>query len=312
VDDLVQMLVFRRDNAAESPAGASPAGAGPLGAILRFSAHGVSGFHTSDRRWGGDFPCFAREAVSRRLGCPCAFLSGPCGDIAPVEQGIPLAVRRDSPGPGPYVPARYPTPEAAFAEARRQGEAIADCALSAESRGEPEPLARAGSSLLRVELAMRESIPETADEGRAIHKQAAADFERARAAREPLEVLRPLADRMLHASYMPLMHEEYYYASREEIRARRFAVELPRVELNGVLVAGFPGEACQKASFELREALARPVVAVTEMNGDAAYMPPEEEFPDGDYEVNCAIIEPGGLERLIAAHLAAERTACSG
>lgn len=292
VDDLAQLIVFR------SPDGARA----PVGAILRFSAHAVASGHCADRSWGGDFPCFARETIRRDIRAPCVFLTGPCGDIAPAER-CDWKVEHEPGSPGPFIPRGYPTSEAAAAEAKRQGEEIAGAVLASSRLGKgAEPLERVACSVRRVELAIRESILESADEAREAKKTKWEALESARSEGAGPAQLKGLADAFLHCSYMPAMHEEWYYASPDEIRARRFVCELPRIELNDILIAGFPGEVCQGATFSLRKALARPVVTVTEMNGDAGYMSPAEDFPDGDYEVNCSIITEDGLRALWNAH----------
>jgi hypothetical protein len=130
-----------------------------------------------------------------------------------------------------------------------------------------------------------------------------AAYERARGGGADLQELKRLADDYLHFSYMNLVHETYYYASAEEVRARRFTCELPHIRLNDILLAGFPGEVCQDVTFALRQALDHPVMTLTEMNGDAGYLAPAAEFPLGDYEVNCSITTPAALNALVAAHL---------
>ncbi len=293
VDDLVQGLVFRDPDSQEA-----------IGAIVRFSAHAVASCHAPSRAWGGDFPYFCREAIERELGCPCQFLSGPCGDIAVVEDRPCPVVRRESPGPGPFVTPKFPSDEAAIADAKRSGEAVARCILDSPRLGrDVVPLEQVRCSMKRVELVLRDSVVETIEEARELKAATGEAFDAARSRGEPVSVLRPLAEAHLEAGYMPMYFDEYYYASQDEVRARRFAVELPRIEIGDVLIAGFPGEACQAATGILRDRLDRPVITLTEMNGDCGYMAPKEEFPGGDYEVNCSIIVGGGLEQLAEAHL---------
>ena len=79
----------------------------------------------------------------------------------------------------------------------------------------------------------------------------------------------------------------------------------PRIELGEILVVGFPGESCHEVTSLMRAGTPGALVTVTEMNGDAGYMAAAWDFPGGDYEVNCSIITPGGLEKLVEAQLAA-------
>jgi len=295
VDDLVQMLVFRDTGPSRAP----------LGSVLRFSAHPVASRHSPGKPFGGDFPYFAREAVARELRSPCVFLSGPCGDIAPAEANAWRIQRRDSPGPGAFVPPGYATDEAAIAEARREGEAVAAAVLSsAELGANAAALERVECSVLVAELPIRETMLETADEGREAKGALWDEFVRLRDGGAAMSDVRAAANRYQHMSHVPAMHEEFYYATADEIRARRFAVQLPRIELNDILIAGLPGEACQWPTLHLREKLTRPVITLTEMNGDVGYMTEAGEFAGGDYEVCCSIIAPGALETMADAHLA--------
>jgi hypothetical protein len=294
VDDVVQVLLFRR-----------AAGAGrPVGCVLRFSAHATASGHTPEKRWGGDYPYFARQAAERELGAPCLFLTGPCGDLAPAER-CAWSVTRGSPGsPGPFVPKGYASGAAAEAEAKREGELLARCALQAlASDNEPKPLELMSASVLEVEVEVRETILDSLASIRDAVEEKRAAYDRALRGGADLLELKHLADKYLHFSYMNLVHEKYYYASREEVRARRFTSELPHIRLNDILIAGFPGEVCQDVTFALRQTLNHPVITLTEMNGDAGYMAPAGEFPFGDYEVNCSITTPTALSKLVAAHL---------
>jgi hypothetical protein len=214
------------------------------------------------------------------------------------------------------VPKGYASGAAAEAEARREGELLALCALQAlASDREPKPLERMSASVLEVEVAVRETILDSLASIRDAVEEKRAAYDRALRGGAELLELKQLADDYLHFSYMNLVHEKYYYASPEEVRARRFISELPHIRLNDILIAGLPGEVCQDVTFALRQALDHPpagrspsagegpVITLTEMNGDAGYMAPASEFPFGDYEVNCSITTPTALSALVAAHL---------
>jgi len=301
-DDLAQLLVFRPYG---RPSGRHRNGSHrPIGSVLRFAAHATASGHTAESHWGGDYPYFARQAIERELGGLCVFLNGPCGDLAPVEHCDWTMVRGEPGSPGPFSPRGYPTGEAATAEAKREGEVLAHCVLRTPRLGEkPLALDRISCLVRNVDLPLRETILDSLDSVRDAVEEKRQGYERARSDGADLPLLKRLADEYLHYAYMPLVYEKYYYASVDEVRAGRFACDLPRVELNDILIAGFPGEVCQDATFELRKALARPVITLTEINGDAGYMAPAREFPNGDYEVNCSIIDETGLRRLIDAHL---------
>ncbi len=293
-DDVAQLLVLR------SREGTRRA----LGSVLRFSAHATASGHTSERRWGGDYAYFARAAVERELGGLCVFLNGPCGDLAPVEHCDWTIVRGEPGSPGPFSPKGYPTGEAAAAEAKREGELLAQCVLRSSQLGKkPVALDRISCAVRTVEVPIRETILDSLDSVREAAEEKREVYEHARSGGADLPELKRLGDGYLHYAYMNLVHEKYYYASADEVRAGRFACDLPRIELNDFLIAGFPGEVCQEVTFELRKAIARPVITLTEMNGDAGYMAPASEFPNGDYEVNCSIIDETGLRTLIDAHL---------
>ncbi len=294
VDALPQWLVFR------SREGDHRA----IGSVLRFATHATASGHTSEKRWGGDYPYFARQAIERELGGLCVFLNGPCGDLAPVEHCDWTIVHGEPGSPGPFSPKGYPTGTAAVAEAKRQGEVLARSVISsAVSGGEPTALDHVACSTLPIVVPMRDTILVSLDAIRDAREEKREAYDRARSGGADLSELKRLGDEYLHYAYMNLVHEKYYYASVEEVRAGRFTCELPRIELNDILIAGFPGEVCQDVTFALRDALSQPVITLTEMNGDAGYMARASEFPKGDYEVNCSIIDETGLRKLIDAQL---------
>jgi hypothetical protein len=263
-----------------------------VGSLLRFAVHPVVSGHTSEssRHYGADIPGFARRAIEEQLGGICIYLSGPHGNIAPLEE---VEWQRDERGKLVHA-----LPGSPWAEAERIGRGIAQAAL------ERRQAAHSRLELFRfattpVSLPLRHTLLKTPQEWQGKVEALQRDLETARARGAPLAELKSIADLRTHYDYHRAFFEEYFYLTTEEAERRAVECEIAAVRLNDIVLVGLPGESFMDTGEAIRSHFpGSPVVTLTEVNGDIGYLPPAQEFPGGAYEVTCSIIAPQAEARV--------------
>jgi len=281
VDGLVQLISI------QSPEGEA------VGSLLRFAVHPVVSGHVSAHLWkyGADIPGFARRAIEEEMDGACIYLSGPHGNIAPLEE---VEWRRDEAGKLVHV-----LPGNPWAEAERLGRGIASAALARRRDLVYAPLDRLELATAAVSLPLRQTLRPTPEKWKPKAEELQRELETARARGAPLAELKRIADLRSHYGYHRAFFDEYFYLTQEEVARRQVACDLAVIRLNDVILVGLPGEAFMETGDAIRDQFpgAR-LVTLTEVNGDIGYLPPAEEFPGGAYEVNCSIIAPDAEEKL--------------
>jgi hypothetical protein len=305
VDPLVQGLVFVGDNG------------GAIGSLIRFSAHPHTTSHVGKLAYHPDFPGFARDAMERRLGGMCIYVTGPCGDIVPKEEmrfRMPSAARHPA-GAETYFGPSYWHKEAEPGErlrvARDIGRNLASAVL-ARLKGKTRGSAKSGSwaaapwqpSVVRARTAsltvpIRENYAQSSEA--ATSAQAAAtrrllELQRGAATSRtaPWE-FRSLADR---AQQLGLEALDLRSLPAGAIQSRQVTLEMGLLQLGDIIIAGLPSEPCVGSSFRLRaNTLGERLWTVSLANGWIGYLPGSFDCLAGGYEGARTPLPPGGLAR---------------
>ena len=274
----------------------------PIGSIVRYSAHPCIAGHTAQRQYSADFPGVVRRRMAEAFGGTCCFLTGPCGNLAPWEQGRwpqPKFPENDLQTSVPWFP--HQEANACHLEVRRIGDGLAETLI--RERLEDAEFSAADDlkfSSEQVSLPLRNDLVANGDEAlrrAAILKE---EFLRIRHA-ESLSELKQLADKISFLEHHRAFYEEYHYLDSRSGEAQAVHVSTPLVRLNSLLLMGLPGEVfwqtAQSASQAARSRRMN-LISFTEANGDIGYIPTESERSGGDYECNCCIVADGAEARL--------------
>jgi hypothetical protein len=273
----------------------------PIGSLIRYAAHPCIAGHTTQKQYSADFPGVVRRIVQQRYGGICGYLSGPCGNLAPWEEGDwpePEFSKDEFIPSTPWVPHR--NPDACWGEVERIGSDIAEAILKVSPKQEITALNTFSFHRVPVVLPVR---PDLLADSRQALELAQKRTEKFLHYRDHLDL--PAIKKWVDEIYFLRCHqgcyEEFHYLTPEEYRRRQIEVELPILRLNDLVFLGLPGEVFWQTPM-LAAAAAKQrnlhFISLTEINGDIGYIPTEEERAGGDYECGCSILDSGAEARL--------------
>jgi len=275
----------------------------PIGSLFRYSAHPCTAGHTTERRFSADFPGVVKRRMEAAFGGLSAFLSGPCGNLAPWEQGEwPEPVFSGDPIDTnvPWIPQK--DPKASFIEVERLGNGLAD-ALLPYLPGDRDfsPCRVLNFIPHEVLLPIRNHLLENKEKADPNAKCLREEFMKIRPMGD-LHKLRELADQINFYDYHRWFYEDYHYLDRAQWEQRKVKVHMPTLRINDVILMGWPAELCWQTPQAARVAAKErnlKYISFTEANGDIGYIATDEERDDGGYEVSCDILAPGAEGKLI-------------
>jgi hypothetical protein len=264
VDPLVQGLFLRS------------ARGEPIGAIARWSAHPVTA--NAPGGHSGDYPYYVRRRLSRELGGTALFLTGPCGDQAPmvVEKSRELA--------------------------ESTGERIAGLLLEGLGSAQWEEPVVARAVTRTVTLPLRGDFPRTAGQAVRDLEDARTVLARLRAGAAPLGEVKRASERIERLRYLVDGDLSGWCGmSFAELTAPTVDHPLFALRIGDVILAGLPGEPFHSFSLELRKRMPdQRLLVCEEGNGYLSYVPPAEEYGQGGYGVAAAILAPAAEEILLS------------
>ncbi len=209
-----------------------------------------------------DYPGYAQRFVSRAYtedgAEPVAmFAQGCCGDIN---------CERD---------------EGTFAEARRLGERLGASIVKTAESAEPIPELRIASAIHTVELPLQDPPP--------IEEAEARVEEQRKALASARESGDPPGRTRLHAGLLTWA-EEVHELARRGATGLTQAFDMQAIRLGPIMVVGLPGEVFIEYAQAMEEASpAVQTVVLGYTNGCIGYVPTEQAFSEGGYEVDNAI-----------------------
>jgi hypothetical protein len=293
-----------------------------IGSLVRFSAHPHTTSHVQKLRYHPDFPGFAREAVERKLGGLCLYLTGPCGDIVPREEmrfRMPPASERPAGTERNFGPSYWhkeAVPGDGLRVARDIGEALASAVvarLRGPARRKPRgsrasqgsrpwaiapwqpPVMRAGT--VSLTLPIRENYAASsaaATSARDAETRRLLDLQRSgRAGRTTPWEVRSLADRVQQLGLEAL---DIRCLPAGALRSRQVTLDMGLLRLGDLVLAGLPSEPCVGTSFRLRaNTLGDRLWTVSLVNGWIGYLAGSFDCLSGGYESARTPLPPDGL-----------------
>ena len=256
----------------------------PVGSLLRFAAHPAAANRGDGDYHSGDYPAYARRHLEQQFGGMAVFLTGPCGNQAPL-------VARKS-----------------LDRARQIGEALADQVLAKLPQAEWDARGHVAALSPQVTLHVRPEIlllPREQAEVRA--KEVETRIRELAMQHSPLPAIKRLTDEyewlMQVVTAVP---QQWCGLDIRKESDRRLVQPLFVMRLGPCVIAGLPGEPFADFSTELRaQSLGDGLIVAEECNGYLGYIPDEDDFAHGSYEVNAALFEPGSGQILVEAILKA-------
>ena len=224
-----------------------------LGRIVRFACH-ANCCNRSDYI-SADYPGYLRQMLDARRPGLTVFFNGPCGEITP-------AIPDKSPESG-----------------KNLAGALAELAEKVLRDAECRPLAKFEDHACAVDLPVRPEVL-------ANHVEI------------PAEIPGPLPDRKRYLEILRLngtldfLREKYTFGETELKETVRISCALLKLDRLGFLF--MPGETFNATGQRIREAVSEPdLITVTEHDRTVMYLPPEEEFRQGGYEMTCSVTACG-------------------
>ncbi len=262
-DPLIQGIFFRTTDGR------------PLGSISRWAAHPITANvvrHGKSVHHSGDYPFYLRRALEREFGGGAVFLTGPCGDQAPLvgEKSLTLA--------------------------ERTGEQVAGQLLEALPTAIWQPVTAVHADSAWVELPVRDDYPRSVEQANTALETVRREFHEARSSNIPdkWKRLKSLSDEIERLSYSA-QGTHFSWTGLPVEALGRGAVRHPlfALRIGDAAIAGLPGEPFGAYSVELRKRCAPlHVMVAEECNGYLGYLPTAAEFPLGGYGCNSAIFCP--------------------
>jgi hypothetical protein len=274
-DPLIQGIFFRTTDGR------------PLGSISRWAAHPITANmvrHGRSVHHSGDYPFYLRRALGREFGGGAVFLTGPCGDQAPL-------VGEKSP-----------------ALAERTGEQVERQLLEALRTAHWQPVTEVHADSTCAELPVRDDYPRSVEQAKTALETVRREFHEVRTSNVPdkWKRLKSLSDEIERLSYTAEgTHLSWTGLTVEMLAGGKVRHPLFALRIGDVALAGLPGEPFGAYSVELRKRCApMRVIVAEECNGYLGYLPTAAEFPLGGYGSNSAIFSPDS-EALLVESLAA-------
>jgi hypothetical protein len=263
-DPLLQGLFFR-----------TPGGR-PIGSLARWAAHPVT-TNAAGVGHSGDYPLYARRRLVERFGGQAMFMTGPCGDQAPLVHRKSLEL------------------------ARATGTRIADLLLDRLISFPWRPLTRAKGISRPIELPTGR-FPPTPERGPEDCREAGRCFQRLVAENAPLPEIKRAQERLEHLCYVYQgQFRSWCGIDPQDLTGRSIAHELFALSLGPITIVGLPGEPFGRFSVELRRRFQpQPILVIEQCNGYLSYIPTAQEYPQGGYEVAAAMLAPQAENILLA------------
>ncbi len=264
-DDLIQCVFFREVGSQR-----------PLGAFLRFAAHPATSNLRGANWHSGDYPVYACRYLEQHFGGVALFGTGPCGDQCPLigRKGIKLSERIGN----------------QIAKA-----AIADLPkLRWESEG--PLLVESPSICVHVRDAFKlesASVERQLNCIREIHQSRHFSINQFKRMSDTHETLANVATqaRLEDTGIDPRHCSNGSYSHPHFV-----------LRLGAVAFAGLSGEPFGAYSTRLRnETLRDNLIVLEEANGYIGYVPTDDEFGQGGYEVNASWVAKGVEQKIVAA-----------
>jgi len=240
----------------------------PIGGVARWAAHPVAS-NAADLGYGGDYPCYTRRRLKEKFGGHAMFLTGPCGNQAPLVHRKSLTL------------------------ARTIGAGVADALLKELPGGRWQSLNRATSASHTVHLPVQPFALTTARGAVELQKTRRL-LHRLIAQTAPLPDIKSVQERLEHLGYVVEGTFQRWcgidlYASA----GRPIAHDLFALKLESTTLLGLPGEPFGRFSTILRNGFdSHPLLVIEECNGYLGYIPTADEYPQGGYEIAAALLTP--------------------
>ncbi len=227
-----------------------------------------------------DWPFFVSEQVKERLGrdVPVLFFQGTQGNI---NTGYSAGLSAIG----------VPIPTRTFAYAHELGETIAAAILARL----PDIPRQADGPLsgLRETVALERYIPSTLDEAKAKLEQAQRQLEQAGETGAPLPHLHAARVNRAFAGYSLERLQRNLEAGQ-----RQYAAELQAFRIGEAGLVSFPGEFFVEVGLEVRKRSPfRTTFCLGLANDTIGYIPTEEAYPEGGYEVSVTRFGPQSAAR---------------
>ena len=227
-----------------------------MGRIVRFACH--ANCCNRDDYISADYPGYLRQMLDSRRPGLTLFFNGPCAEIAPAIPG-------KSPESGKLL-----------------GGALAELAMKALEALEDSdclPLNCFEDHLCPVELPVRQEVLDN-------HVEMPAEIPEDLPARKRYLELKRLM------GTMPFLREKY--TQGEAAPGKNIRISCALLRLNEVGLLFMPGETFNATGRAIQEAVpGTRLITVTEHGRTVMYLPPEEEFRQGGYEMTCAVTACG-------------------
>lgn len=251
-DALLQGVFFR-----------TPAGE-PIGALARWAAHPVTA-NAAGGPHSGDYPAHLRRGLRRGFGGGALFLTGPCGDQAPLVETKSVSL------------------------AEQTGAHLAGLLLRGLTSSAWRDLTRVCASTRAAALPLRQDYPSSVAEARRAIEDA----------RVELRLASSLAGRKHAAEEIERLghtaggsHYEWC-GFRPEHAGAEVSHPLFALSVEDRAIVGLPGEPFGSYSLQLRTSRAGPPpIVVEECNGYLSYIPGARDYAQGGYGSAAAILSP--------------------
>jgi hypothetical protein len=286
----------------------------PIGSLIRYAAHPCIAGHTTRKKYSADFPGVVRRIVRERFGGIAGYASGPCGNLAPWEEGDwpePKFPKDAFTPSAPWVPHR--DPEACWGEVERIGRGIAEAILSAPSKPEFAALNTFSYHTVPVVLPVRPDLLAGSSQALELAQKRTAAFLQDRDHLD-LPAIKKRVDEIYFLQNHQTIYDEFHMLSPDEYRKKEIEIDLPILRINDLVFLGLPGEVFWQTAMPANEAAARRnlhLISLTEINGDINYIPTEKERAGGDYECCSSILAPGAEAALAEAARTLIQEICS-
>ena len=218
-----------------------------------------------------DFPWHVRQRLETQFGGTALFFNGPCGDI--------------SPGMGAKGDGSHEI----------LGEYLVSKALQAVETAAFEPVRRFADTTVRIPLPVRKEVKENR-------------VEMLETMPEQLPERRRYLEKEYLVKFLSFLREK---AAENGGVQDSVTIELGLLKLNGLTLAGFPGETFSTTAQAVKAAFPeRDICTLTEHDRTVMYLPPVEEFALGGYESVCMSTAPGAEDILREQAISAVKQFC--
>lgn len=243
----------------------------PIGSLARWAAHPITA-NVPGKGHSGDYPAYVRRRLSEAFGGGALFLTGPCGNQAPLVASKSRELAEET------------------------GTRAADLLLKGLESASWRDVDGVEARSREVALPLRSDYPESVEAARAGMEEARRLFHKS----SDLAERKRLAEEIERLGYTVNAHHYSWCGFRVEELGETIEHPLFGLRLGEVVIAGLPGEPFGSYSWKLRESFpGLPLLVAEEGNGYLSYIPGAEEYPRGGYGSAAAILAPEGEEVLL-------------